>query len=76
MKKQIKDASAAPDGTIATVTFDGNATPTPLETAIRMAERGQIEGVHVVTKQDGSQYLRTNPDDRAANNLTDLAGKK
>jgi hypothetical protein len=74
--KQIKDASAGSDGRIETVTFAGNTTPTPIATAIRMAERGEIAGVHVVTKQDRSKYLRTNPDDRTTNNLTDLAGRR
>ncbi len=74
--KRIKSASAGSDDRIETVTFVGNMTPTPIATAIRMAERGEIAGAHVVTKSDRSKYLRTNPDDRTTNNLTDLAGRK
>jgi hypothetical protein len=73
MVKKVKDAGLGPDGTISSVTLAGNKNPTPIETAIRMAERGQLEGVHVVTKRDGSKYLRGNPDKTEKNNLLELA---
>lgn len=76
MSKKIVDAKADSDGDITTVRFQGNATFTPLDTAIRMAERGQIENVHVSHTGEGRAYLRTNPDGRERNNLDHMAGDR
>jgi hypothetical protein len=43
MSKKIVAAKADSDGDITDVLFQGNTTFTPLDTALRMAERGQIE---------------------------------
>lgn len=73
MPKRVKDAQLGPDGTVVNVTLTGNNNPTPIDTAVRMAGQGQIEGVHVVTKKDGSKYLRSDPDRTKKNNLLELA---
>ena len=76
MSKKIVDAQADSDGDITAVRFQGNATFTPLDTAIRMAERGQIENAHVSHTGEGRAYLRTNPDGRERNNLDHMAGDR
>lgn len=76
MGKRIVDARADNDGDITAVRFDGNTTFTPLETAIRMAERGQIEDAHVSHTGEGRPYLRTNPNGKEKDNLDYLAGDR
>ena len=73
MTKKIIDAKNAPDGTIASVRLSGNAGWTPAETAIRMADRGQIENAHTVRRANAKPHLRTNPDGKERNNLDYLA---
>ena len=74
MSKKIVDARADSDGDITAIRFEGNKNFTPLDTAIRMAERGQIENTHVSHTGEGRPYLRTNPDGREKNNLDYMAG--
>ena len=74
MAKKIVDARADSDGDITAVRFAGNATFTPLETAIRMTERGQVENAHVAHTGEGRAYLRTNPNRNEQDNLDYLAG--
>jgi hypothetical protein len=38
-----------------------------------MAKQGQLANAHAVTKKDGSEYLRTNPDGKTKNNLDEMA---
>ena len=76
MGKRIVDAHADNDGDITAVRFEGNITFTPLETAIRMAENGQIENVHVAHTGEGRAYLRTNPNGKEKDNLDYLAGDR
>jgi len=73
-KRKITDARADDKGNITQVKLNGNTSFTPVEKAIEMAERGQIENVHAVHKKDGSKYLRTNPDKSTGNNLDEMAG--
>ncbi len=73
-QKKIVDARANSDGNITAVRFGGNSNFTPLNTAIRMADKGQIENAHAVHPKKGGAYLRTNPDRVAKNNLDELAG--
>jgi hypothetical protein len=73
MPKKIIDAKADSKGNITDVRFGGNATFTPVETAIRMAKRGEVVNAHAVRKPDGDYYLRSNPDERTGNNLDALA---
>lgn len=73
MGKLIVGAKADRDGDITAVLFKGNQTFTPVETAIKMAERGQIDNAHAVHAKSGP-YLRSNPDDKKGNNLDEMAG--
>lgn len=74
MPKKVVDARADSDGDITVVRLEGNKTFTSLETAIRMADQGQIENVHVVRPTEGRPYLRTNPNGKERDNLDYLAG--
>ncbi len=73
-KKRIIDARADSEGDITHVKFDGNARFTPVEQAIPMADRDEIENAHVVRRRNAKTHLRTNPDSRKSNNLDDMAG--
>lgn len=74
MKRTIVDARADKEGDISHVKFKGNVNFTPVATAISMAERGEIEGAHVVNRTGAKKHLRSNPDGEKANNLDDMAG--
>ena len=71
-KRKIVDAKADSKGNITEVKIQGNATFTPLETAIRMTKQGLVDAV-VVTPKDAKQHLRTRPDSQTSNNLDDMA---
>lgn len=73
-KRKIVDARADSKGNIESVRFDGNSNFTSLETAMRMADRGEIDGAHTVYARDKKPHLRTNPDRSTANNLDKMAG--
>ncbi len=73
MKKKIVDAQADDKGNIKAVRFKGNKTFTPVERAVQMAKRGEIDGAHPVQRRDGRSHLRSNPDPSKRNNLDDLA---
>lgn len=73
-KKRIIDAKADSDGDITHVKFNGNKNFTPVERAIKMAERGDIANAHAVHPTGRDPYLRTNPDGNKRNNLDDMAG--
>ena len=71
--KRAVDAKADDKGNITSVRFRGNSTYTPKDRAIRMTERGEVEGLHVV-RRGGKKHLRSNPDNRKKNNLDYMAG--
>lgn len=73
MGKKIIDALNAPDGTIAKVKLSGNSNWTPVDTAMRMADKGQINNAHTVRRTNAKPHLRTNPDGKERNNLDYLA---
>ena len=73
-KRQIVDARADSEGDITHVLFKGNTQYTPVEQAIPIAERGEIENTHVVHARDKKVHLRTNADGQKSNNLDDMAG--
>ena len=73
-KRKIVDARADSEGDITHVKFKGNRRFTPVEQAIPMADRGEIENTHVVRARDKKTHLRTNPDSQKKNNLDDMAG--
>ena len=76
MGKKIIDAQADDKGNIRAVRFKGNSTFTPVDTAIDMANRGQIDNAHAVHPEGKKPYLRSNPDARKDNNLDDMAGDR
>ncbi|MEZ8827042.1 DUF3892 domain-containing protein [Vibrio amylolyticus] len=73
MTKKIIDAVQDSNGNITKVRFAGNSTFTSLNTAMNMADRGQIENAHSVRPKDKKAHLRTNPDRRKGNNLDEMA---
>ena len=73
MKRKVVDARQDEKGNITQVKIQGNQNFTPVATAIDMANRGELANAHAVTKKDGSEYLRTNPDGKTGNNLDELA---
>lgn len=73
-KKRIVDARAGGDGDITHVRFAGNSRFTPVDRAIPIADRGDIENAHVVRRSNAKPHLRTNPDGQTSNNLDDMAG--
>lgn len=72
-KRKVTDARQDRDGNISHVKLEGNQNFTPVEKAIEMAKRGGLENAHAVRKKDGGEYLRTNPDGKAGNNLDEMA---
>ncbi|EGQ9186083.1 hypothetical protein BBM40_22580 [Vibrio parahaemolyticus] len=73
MTKKIIDAKQDSKGNITQVRFEGNSGFTSLDTAMRMADRGQIENAHTVRAKDKKPHLRTNPDRTKGNNLDEMA---
>ena len=72
--RKIVDARADNKGNITQIKLAGNTNFTPLDTAIRMADRGDIANAHSVRPANAKPHLRTNPDGRTANNLDTMAG--
>ena len=74
MGKKVIDAKQDHKGNITAVKLSGNTSYTPVETAIKMADRGLIENAHAVHPRGKTKdYLRTNPDNRKGNNLDEMA---
>ncbi len=73
-KRKIVDARADSEGDISHVLFEGNTNFTPVEQAIPIAERGDVENAHVVHAGDKKVHLRTNPNNKTGDNLDDMAG--
>lgn len=73
MSKKVTDARNDAKGNISHVKLSGNQGWTDLDTAIRMADRGQIDNVHVVRRENAKTHIRTNADGRERNNLDYLA---
>lgn len=75
MAKTIVDAKNDINGNISSVKFAGNSTFTPLETAIRIAEKKGISNAHAVHPSSSKSYLRSNPDKISSNNLDSMTRK-
>lgn len=73
MTKRIVDVKNNSKGNVAAVRFEGNSTFTPLDTAVRMTEQGQVEHTHVVHPASGQPHLRSNPNGLRRDNLDDMA---
>ena len=72
-KRKIVDARQDEKGNISHVQLEGNKNYTPVGTAINMAKRGELTNAHAVSRGDGKEYLRTNPDKKSNNNLDEMA---
>lgn len=70
--KKIVDAKNDSNGNVNAVRLEGNSSFTPLATAIKMAEKGQVDAV-VVNPKSGKKHLRAKPDGKKKNNLDQLA---
>lgn len=57
-------------GDLTDVMIEGNIYS--IDQAIELAREGLLEGVNVSRAKNGREYLKSNPDDRAANNLDNL----
>ena len=68
-KKKIIDAKDDSEGDITHVRFRGNQNFTPVEQAMKMADRDKIENAHTVRRRNAKPHLRTNPDRKKNNNL-------
>ncbi|ODS24769.1 hypothetical protein AB835_01560 [Candidatus Endobugula sertula] len=74
MSKKVVDAKQDSKGNITAVKLSGNSSYTPVETAMKMADKGQIENAHSVRPKNGTKsHLRTNPDNQKGNNLDEMA---
>ncbi|HEC73380.1 MAG TPA: DUF3892 domain-containing protein [Methylophaga aminisulfidivorans] len=74
MKKKIIDAKVDSKGNVSSVRLSGNKTFTPIKTAIKMADKDEIENAHAVHPIKAiKDYLRTNPDKNKTNNLDEMA---
>ncbi len=72
--RKIVDAKADAKGNISHVKLQDNVNFTPIKTAVRMADRGEIAGAHAVHPSAGKAHLRTNPNGRTGDNLDTMAG--
>ncbi len=72
-QKKVVDAKKDKKGRISSVRFEENQRFTSLKTAIRMAERNEIEDIHVLTGKNGKKWLRSNPNKKKNDNLQKLA---
>jgi len=72
--RKVVDARADSKGNITHVKIEGNQRFTPLDDAMRMADRGELSNAHSVHREGAKPHLRTNPDGRTSNNLDDMAG--
>ena len=73
-KRRVVDARADSEGDITHVRLDGNTNFTSVETAMGMADRGELENAHTVRRYNAKTHLRTNPDGVHNNNLDHWAG--
>ena len=69
-RRKVVDARADSEGDITHVKIEGNQNFTPVETAMGMADRGELSNAHSVRgNPNAKDYLRTNPDGIHGNNL-------
>ncbi len=72
--RKVVDARADSKGNITHVKIEGNQRFTDLDTAMRMADRGDLSNAHSVNRAGAKPHLRTNPNGRTSDNLDDMAG--
>lgn len=76
--KKVISVTLNENGTIKGLLFEGNKRPTPVSTVIKMLEKkSEVDfgetGIQVVTKADGSKYLRSTPNDTLEDNFGFMA---
>lgn len=72
--RKVVGARADNEGDITHVLLEGNQRHTPVETAMGMADRGELSNAHSVRRNNAKPHLRTNPNDRTGDNLDHMAG--
>ncbi|TEB04065.1 hypothetical protein Psch_04194 [Pelotomaculum schinkii] len=70
MEMRIEKVRKNNEGDITDVMMNGNIYS--IDQAIMLAQDGLIEGVNVARARSGREYLRSNPDETAENNLDNL----
>lgn len=70
--RKIVDAKNDSKGNVSHVKLEGNSNYTSIDTAIGMAEQGQVDAV-VVNPSNAKKHLRQRPDGNERNNLDYLA---
>ncbi len=70
-QRKITKVRQDKDGDITHVLIDGNARMTPLDQAVRIAERGGLKDVHAVSGEN-KKYLRSDPNGKESDNLDNL----
>jgi hypothetical protein len=71
--KKILDSKQDSQGNISGVLLQGNSTFTPIQTAINMTKRGQINAVRVKESKNAKEHIRSKPDNKIGNNLDEMA---
>ena len=72
--RKVVGARADSEGDITHGRLEGNQRFTSVDTAMGMADRGEITNAHTVRRHNAKPHLRTNPDGSVGNNLDTLAG--
>jgi len=71
--KKILDSKQDSKNNISGVLLKGNSSFTPIETAINMTKRGQIDAVYVKGSEHAKEHIRSRPDNKTGNNLDEMA---
>lgn len=73
--RKVVDARADSEGDITHVLIEGNTKFTSVETAMNMADNGELSNAHSVRgNPNAKDHLRTNPDGIHGNNLDHFVG--
>jgi hypothetical protein len=72
--RKINDARSDKSGRTTHVRFEGNKRYTPVDKAIPIVERGEVSNAHVVRPKGKEPYIRTNPNQRQADNIDSMSG--
>ena len=76
MSKKIIGTKRDDKRNISAVRLEGNKLCTPIDSAVKMAERGEIQNAHAVHPGGGRKpFLRSNPDKSKGNNIDEMAEK-
>ncbi len=70
-KRRVTKVRQDKDGDITHVLIDGNTRMTPLDQAVKIAERGGLKDVHAV-QGENKKFLRSDPNGKETDNLDNL----